>query len=73
VRSTINSLAEVIGRLYVVAIDNPKKEGEQVKQRRLQIGLHEKYDTGYRSDWALPDMIKRPTLPRLIKLIEEGE
>lgn len=70
VRATINSLAEVTGRLYVVKIE---QNGKEVKQRRLQIGLHDKYDTGFRSDWALPDMIKRPTLPRLIKLIEEGE
>lgn len=70
VRSMINSQAEVIGRLYVVTIEG--KEGP-VKQRRLQIGLHEKYDTGFRSDFSLPDMIKRPTLPKLAALIETGE
>ena len=70
VRSMINSQAELIGRLYVVTIDG--KEGP-VKQRRLQIGLHEKYDTGFRSDFALPDMIKRPTLPKLVALMEKGE
>lgn len=73
VRAYMNSMAEVIGRLYTVTIDNPRKEGEKVKQRRLQIGLHEKYDTGFRSDWALPDVVQRPTLPKLVKLIEEGE
>lgn len=73
IRGYMNSQAEVIGRLYVVTIDNPKKEGELVKQRRLQIGLHDKYDTGFRSDWSLPDVIKRPTLPKLVKLIEQGE
>jgi hypothetical protein len=70
VRGMMNSQAEVIGRLYVVKVDG--KEGTEVKQRRLQIGLHEKYDTGFRSDFALPDMIKRPTLPKLISLIEKG-
>jgi len=70
VRATINAMAEVIGRLYVVTIEG--KEGP-VRQRRLQIGLHEKYDTGFRSDWSLPDMIKRPTLPKLVTLIEQGE
>lgn len=69
VRGTINSLAEVICRLYVVTIEG--KEGP-VKQRRLQIGLHEKYDTGFRSDFKLPDMNKRPTLPKLVALIEQG-
>ena len=71
VRSMINSLAEVIGRLYVVTVDG--KDGKPVKQRRLQIGLHEKYDTGFRSDYPLPDMIKRPTLPKLVALMEKGE
>lgn len=71
VRSMINSQAEVIGRLYVVTIDG--KDDKQVKQRRLQIGLHEKYDTGFRSDFVLPDMIKRPTLPKLATLMEAGE
>lgn len=70
VRSMLNSQAEVIGRLYVVTIDSPKGP---VKQRRLQIGLHEKYDTGFRSDFALPDTLKRPTLPKLVALMETGE
>jgi hypothetical protein len=71
VRSMINSQAELIGRLYVVTIDG--KDGNPIKQRRLQIGLHEKYDTGFRSDFKLPDMIKRPTLPKLVALMEKGE
>lgn len=69
VRGFMNSQAEVIGRLYVVKVEG--KNGP-VKQRRLQIGLHEKYDTGFRSDFVLPDMIKRPTLPTLVALIEQG-
>ena len=72
IRGYMNSQAEVIGRLYVVAVDHPKIADKKVKQRRLQIGLHDKYDTGFRSDWALPDVIKRPTLPNIVKLIEEG-
>lgn len=70
VRSMMNSQAEVIGRIYVVTVDG--KTGP-VKQRRLQIGLHEKYDTGFRSDYTLPDMIKRPSLPKLAALMETGE
>jgi len=70
VRSLMNSQAEVIGRLYVVTIEGPNGP---VKQRRLQIGLHEKYDTGFRSDFKLPDMIKRPSLPKLVALMERGE
>lgn len=70
VRSMMNSQAEVIGRIYVVTIEG--KTGP-VKQRRLQIGLHEKYDTGFRSDFTLPDTIKRPSLPKLVALMETGE
>lgn len=70
VRGMMNSQAEVIGRLYVVTIEG--KTGP-VKQRRLQIGLHEKYDTGFRSDFTLPDVLKRPTLPKLVALMETGE
>lgn len=70
VRSMMNSQAEVIGRIYVVTVEG--KNGP-VKQRRLQIGLHEKYDTGFRSDFNLPDIIKRPSLPKLVTLIEQGE
>jgi AAA domain len=71
VRASVNALNDVIGRLYVVNVAN--KEGETIKQRRLQIGIHDKYDTGFRSDFALPDMIKRPTLPKLVSLMETGE
>lgn len=70
VRSMMNSQAEVIGRIYVVTVEG--KSGP-VKQRRLQIGLHEKYDTGFRSDFKLPDIVKRPSLPQLVALMEQGE
>jgi hypothetical protein len=70
VRSFMNAQAEVIGRLYVVTVDG--KNGP-VKQRRLQIGLHDRYDTGFRSDFTLPDVIQRPSLPKLVALMEQGE
>jgi hypothetical protein len=70
VRGTINSVVDVIGRLYVVKVDT--KSGATVPQRRLQIGVHERYDTGYRSDFVLPDMMKNPTIPKLVKLMHTG-
>jgi AAA domain len=70
VRSMMNSQAEVIARLYVVKVDG---RSGPVNQRRLQIGLHEKYDTGFRSDFTLPDTMIRPTLPKLVALMETGE
>jgi hypothetical protein len=65
VRGAANSWAEVIGRIYVVRIDNKPR-------RRLYVGINEKYDTGYRSDFTLPDIIKTPTLPKLVELMTEG-
>lgn len=70
VRGMVNSLAEVIGRIYVVTIE---RKGVEVTERRLQIGINNRYDTGYRSDFKLPDTLRRPTLPKLVKLMEEGE
>jgi hypothetical protein len=70
VRGTINSVVDVIGRLYVVTIET--KDGTR-KQRRMQIGPHERYDTGYRSDYVLPDVLKNPTIPKLVALMHTGE
>ena len=66
VRGTANSIVDVIGRLYVVRDDAGKAE------RRLWIGESLKYDTGYRSDFVLPDMVRNPTLPKLVRLIRTG-
>lgn len=71
VRGSVNSIVDVIARIYVVRIEQP--DGETTRpQRRLQIGVHERYDTGYRSDFSLPDMIKNPTVPKLLKLMYTG-
>lgn len=75
VRSAVNSLAEVIGRIYTVTIIPTKgpNQGKEVTQRRLWIGIHDRYDTGYRSDFTLPPMIKNPTLPKLVAaMLQEG-
>lgn len=71
VRGTINSVVDVIARLYVVTLS--LNDGREVKQRRLQIGIHDRYDTGYRSDFVLPDMMKNPTIPKLTHLMLTGE
>lgn len=70
VRSSILSIVEVIGRIYTVRIT---EKGETRVERRLQIGLHERYDTGYRSDYKLPDSVRNPSLPKLTKLMVEGK
>jgi AAA domain len=70
VRGTINSVVDVIGRLYVVEVET--KDGPR-KQRRLQIGINNAYDTGYRSEYSLPDMLKNPTVPKLVQLMQTGQ
>lgn len=66
VRGAANSIVDVIGRLYVVKTDEGKRE------RRLWISESIKYDTGYRSDFALPDYIRNPTIGKLVRLIRTG-
>jgi len=74
VRGEINGLVEVIGRIYVVRVEVKVKDEEVLKpQRRLQIGVHERYDTGFRSDYDLPDVLKNPTIPKLVSLMETGK
>lgn len=70
VRGAVNGLVDVIGRLYVVHVDD--KDGNKKAQRRLWIGPSVTYDTGVRSDYVLPDMIKTPTIPKLVRMMSEG-
>lgn len=67
VRSALNAVVDVIGRLYVVRNDDGKAE------RRLWIGESLKYDTGYRSDYTLPDNVRNPSIPKLVRLIRTGQ
>jgi hypothetical protein len=71
VRGALNSVVDCIGRLYVVRVD---VKGEEKNQRRMQIGVHERYDTGFRSDYGedLPAMIRYPTIPKLTRLLATG-
>jgi len=66
VRAAANAIVDVIGRLYVVRTEEGKAE------RRLWIGESLKYDTGFRSDFPLPDMLRNPTVPRLVRLMRTG-
>ena len=82
-RSAVNSVVDVIGRIYMVKGDIQKKfkqaDGKIVTrtiegtQRRLWVGPHVSYDTGYRSEFTLPDMLADPTVTRLNHLIVEGK
>lgn len=74
-RAAANAIVEVIGRIYTTRTDVKVKGGgtKEVMQRRLYIGLHERYDTGFRSDFKLPDLIKYPTLTKLTNLMLTGQ
>ena len=67
VRGYVNSIVDVIGRIYIVKTDEGKA------QRRLWVGESLKYDTGYRSDFVLPDMIPNPTVPKVVRLMRTGK
>lgn len=84
VRSSVNSIVDVIGRIYTVRGEFPKQfkrrgSDEIVTKlvdgvhRRLWIGPHGSYDTGYRSEFNLPDYISDPTVPKLIQVMREGK
>lgn len=78
VRGAANSMVDVIGRLYVVKADVKVKVGDQVEtrqrmQRRLWLEPSAQYDTGYRSQFVLPNHLKNPTVPRLVQLLKEGK
>lgn len=72
VRSAVNAMADVIGRMYKVKIPHPEDMSKMLVRRRLWLGYSERLDTGFRSEWNLPDFLPTPTVPRLAHLIEKG-
>lgn len=69
-RGSVNSIVDVIGRIYVVRIETD--DGKTRNQRRLWVGDSARYDTGYRSDFVLPDYIEDPTVGKLVRLMRTG-
>lgn len=69
-RSTVNSLVDVIGRLYTVKVE---RNGKTLNQRRLWMSPVPMYDTGYRSAHVLPDYLPNPTVSKLTQLINTGK
>lgn len=68
-RGTANAIVDVIGRMYVVKVEDTDPP---TKERRLWVGDSARYDTGYRSDFVLPDYIRKPTIPKLVRLMRTG-
>lgn len=72
VRSAVNSIVDVIGRIYTLRVDHPTQEGKTITRHRLWLAPSGQFDTGFRSDYQLPDYLPNPTVPRLVKLIQNG-
>lgn len=77
-RASLNSIVDGIARLYVVKSTKKVRvkgvvEEREYPQRRLWLTDHMQYDTGFRSDYPLPDFIKDPTIPKLDRLLKTGE
>ena len=84
VRSSVNSIVDLIGRIYTVRGEFRKQYRDKATgkvitkevtgiQRRLWVGPHNSYDTGYRSEFVLPDFIPEPTVPKLIQVMRNGK
>lgn len=76
VRSAVNGIVDVIGRIYTVRVEGTNRKGETIKgvQRRLWLSPSDTYDTGYRSKVkGIPPFIKAPTIPKLISLLDGKE
>jgi hypothetical protein len=85
-RSPLNQVVDLIGRIYVVRGEFTTKRRVRTKegkvivkevpstiQRRLFVGPHEMYDTGYRSGHSLPDFIREPTVASVGRALQEGK
>ena len=73
-RSALNAIVDLTGRMYVVNGEFTRKvNGEVVqykRQRRLWVGVEERYETGHRSSYELPDYIPNPTVQRVVKAMK---
>ena len=73
VRATMNSLVDVIGRLYIAPIESEEEDTPTKYERRLWLAPSVAYDTGYRSDFVLPEYLSAPTVPKLVNLMNTGK
>jgi hypothetical protein len=80
VRGAVNSIVDVIGRIYTVKTtvkvrdpETKKVVEKEVIQRRLWVEPHVSYDTGFRSDHPMPPYLKNPTVEKLTQLLKTGK
>lgn len=79
-RAPLNAMVDLTGRIYVVRgeferrvkVNGKWTTEEYTKQRRLLIGPDDMYETGYRSEYLLPDVIEDPTVPRVVRALRTG-
>lgn len=79
-RAPLNAMVDLTGRIYVVRGEferKVKRNGKRVieeytKQRRLLIGPDDMYETGYRSEFLLPDVIEDPTVTKVVRALRTG-
>lgn len=71
VRSSVNAIVNGIGRIYTVRLTDD--EGKKTIERRLWLSQTEAFDTGFRSKHELPDYLRKPTVTKLVRLIETGK
>jgi hypothetical protein len=71
-RASVNAVVDVIGRLYTVQIQDPRDPAKELIERRLWLSPSVKFDTGFRSEYNLPNMLRQPSVPRLEQLIKTG-
>jgi hypothetical protein len=79
-RAAVTHIVDLAGRLYVVGGEferNVKKGGQvqtitETRQRRLFIGVDDRYETGYRSEHPLPDFLPNPTVKSVMRALRQG-
>lgn len=80
-RSGMNQVVDLIGRIYIVkgefevtkVVKGKKVTKTTTIQRRLWVGPDDRYDTGARSSYVLPDFIENPTVASVVAAMREGK
>lgn len=60
---------DIIGRLYLKALDSDDDNAPTKMERRILFGPHEIYDCGDRSD-NLPRVMRRPTMKKILDIVQ---
>jgi hypothetical protein len=79
-RAAVTQIVDLSGRLYVVAGEferSVRRRGEvetitETRQRRLWVGVDDRYETGYRSVHQLPDFLPNPTVKSVMRALRQG-